>query len=94
MTISIKLSSKAIFAMSALLQKGAEKLMKNAYKDGCTYKYLTVKSLFSFDQGVVAYEIMHMTSAPKIFTITSLKDFIFQAIGPDIAERCKFPVLG
>ena len=42
------------------LQTRAKKLIANAkYKDGWTCKWLTVKSLISFDQGVMTYKILH-----------------------------------
>ena len=42
------------------LQTRAKKLIANAkYKDGWTCKWLSVKSLISFDQGVMTYKILH-----------------------------------
>ena len=42
------------------LQTRAKKLMANAkYKDGWTCKWLSVKSLISFDQGVMTYKTLH-----------------------------------
>ena len=42
------------------LQTRAKKLIANAkYKDGWTCKWLNVKSLISFDQGVMTYKILH-----------------------------------
>ena len=42
------------------LQTRAKKLIANAkHKDGWTCKWLFVKSLISFDQGVMAYKILH-----------------------------------
>ena len=42
------------------LQIRARKLRENAkYKDGCNCNWLDVKSLISFDQGVMTYKILH-----------------------------------
>ena len=42
------------------LQTRAKKLIANAkYKDGWICKWLSVKSLISFDQGVMTYKILH-----------------------------------
>ena len=54
------------------LQTRAKRLIANAkFKDRWTCKWLTVKSLTSFDQRVMTYRILHV---PKIFAISSLKD--------------------
>ena len=77
------------------LQIRARKLIENAkYKDGWNCNWLDVKSLISFDQGVMTYKKYYMVYVLTIFAINLLKDPWFLSIKREIIEISKFPKLG
>ena len=68
------------------------KLIENAkYKDGWNFNWLDVKSLFSFDQGVMTYKILHV-----LFPNNLRQKFIERSMISEYGKRNHrdFPKLG
>ena len=67
--------------------------MDAKYKDGLTFKWLTVKSLISLDQVVTTYKIFYDHCPENLRHTLTEYDPRFQSIEADIGQICKFPQL-
>ena len=73
------------------IQTKAKKLIVNAeHKNWWTCKWLSVKSLLSFDKGVIMYKILYDICSES-FAINSLKDPRIQNMKPETVGTYKFP---
>ena len=87
---SFSMREEKLYQLQWLKTRAKKLILDVKYKVGWSSKWPHVKSLLSFDQGVMTYISLH-SLCPKIFAINSLKDPWFLGIEPEIIEICKFP---